>query len=425
MQAIIEPGFIAGRVTPPPSKSITQRAYACALLRKGMTTVHHAGTAADELAMLEAIKALGATVTATDKQQCNIHSNGLAPYGTTVNCGESGLATRLLLPICAMSGAEYTLTGKGTLMNRSLQLPLNALQQLGITLHQGDSLPMTVKGPIVPKSIAFDCGGSAQLLSGLLIALCHTAEEKITIEASGLESRPYVDLTLDMLQQFGYPVTNTDDSRFVIDPQLFMPKAEVSVSIEKDWSSASFALVAGAIAGNMVVNGLRLDSLQADAAVLNVLRSVGVRLIQVRDMITVEHCNLLPFEFDASACPDLFPILAVLAGCCIGDSNIYGVHRLFHKESNRVASIAEMLLAFGIPFSVDDDAFSITGVDSFHGCSIDTYNDHRIAMAAAVGALRAADSVTLDHTDCVKKSYPGFFRDMILSGMVCKFSDAS
>jgi 3-phosphoshikimate 1-carboxyvinyltransferase len=253
--------------------------------------------------------------------------------------------------------------------------------------------------------------------------LCHNAKSKVTISVSGLESVAYVDMTLDMLSEFGYRVQQVQDGKYHIDPQNFSKKSKVTVEIEKDWSSAAYTLVAGAIAGNMVVNGLRLDSLQADAAILQVLASVGVRLTQVRDMIAVEHRNLMPFEFDASGCPDLFPVLAILAGCCNGESNIYGVHRLFHKESNRVASIAEMLLSFGIPFSVDDDAFSITGIDTFRSCTVDTFNDHRIAMAAALGALRADGSVTLNHTKCVKKSYPGFFRDMILSGMVCQFFD--
>ena len=241
----------------------------------------------------------------------------------------------------------------------------------------------------------------------------------MVITVSDLTSKPYIDLTLDVLSQFGKHISHNNYKEFRIDPSLFRIIDVVEIRIEADWSSAAALLVAGAIGGSVTIENLRLDSTQSDKVILDVLRSAGAEIIIEERTITVKCAPLRAFEFDATHCPDLFPVLAILAACCNGESTISGVHRLFNKESNRAESISEMLENFAVPFSLEDDSLCITGVRKLQGTVIDAYHDHRIVMAAAVGALRASGPVDILHAGAVNKSYPGFFDDLIACGVRC------
>ncbi len=355
MKATIEPGRIGGAITAPPSKSLSQRALAAALLHHGTTVIHGAGNSADEQAAIGIIQQLGAKVV-TDMQpnglqKLTITSFGIQPRTTEIDCGESGLAARLFTPIAALHNGPITITGHGSLLRRPMEGISEILPALGVALKSFDGfLPFTVNGPLVATSLTIDVSGSSQLLSGLLFALTACATVPLTLEVTGLESRPYIDLTLDVLAHFGKPVTHQRYKTFHIDPatHTFSPAHEIT--IEADWSSASCLLVAGAIGGEMAVRGLRTGSLQADRAIMTVLQETGANMSIEDNCITTRRSSLQAFEFDATDCPDLFPALAVLATFCRGDSRISGVHRLFHKESNRVESITELLWSFGIPF---------------------------------------------------------------------------
>jgi 3-phosphoshikimate 1-carboxyvinyltransferase len=227
-----------------------------------------------------------------------------------------------------------------------------------------------------------------------------------------LESKPYIDMTLQVLEQFGRPVQHNGYRRFTIDPALFTNAEYINANVEADWSSASCLLVAGAVAGDITLKGLNPDSLQADRKLLSILETCGAQMEVTTDHIRTTRSRMQGFEADATDCPDLFPALAALASFCDGESNIRGVHRLFHKESNRVESITEMLWRFGVTFSVEDDELSINGRETVQWAYIDGYKDHRIVMAAAVCALRAKGPTTITTAEAVSKSYPGFFEDM-------------
>lgn len=423
MQAIIEPGNISGSVTPPASKSMTQRVFAAALLHHGKTIVRNSGTSADETAMLRIAKELGAQVTCIDADTIEINSSGITPVQHNINCHESGLAARLMTFIAATSDMPFTINGSGSLLKRPIGISLHIMQQLGVTLSNHDGyLPLTIQGVMKPVNIIIDGAKSSQLLSGLLMAYCYCATEKVTIEVTDLKSKPYIDLTLQTLALFGKPISHAHYKQFYIDPLLFTTPNEVDVTIERDWSSAAFLLVAGAIAGIVTLHGLDLNSKQADRVIVDVLQQVGAMITETTDTVTIEARALNSFQFDATDCPDLIPILCILAGCCSGQSKICGVHRLIHKESDRKMSISEMLTSFGIAFHIEDNAFCITGAGTFKGGVIDPVSDHRIAMAATVGALRANDKVTINGAEYVRKSYPGFFRDMDMLGVKCGYS---
>jgi 3-phosphoshikimate 1-carboxyvinyltransferase len=428
MKATIEPGRISGSITPPPSKSLTQRALAAALLHKGTTVIHNAGLSADELAATGIIQQLGATVTETisaiGQRTLTIESNGVQPVSGIIHCGESGLAARMFAPIAALHNEPVTLTGTGSLLTRPLTGITKVLASLGVSVSSNlDHLPITLTGPLAPANTEIDASGSSQLLSGLLFALTAVAHAPITLKVKGLVSKPYIDLTIDVLMRFGRRVRHTGYKYFYIDPQQFTYEAHREITIESDWSSASCLLVAGAIAGEITINNLSPTSLQADRKIMKVLDLAGANVQSDGNQITVFRSSLQAFEFDATHCPDLFPAIAVLAAFCRGESIITGLHRLFHKESNRVESITELLWSFGIPCAAEDDALFVEGGERLNGTVIDSYNDHRIVMAAAVCALRARSRVDINGAEAVNKSYPSFFTDMTNCGMNCVFSD--
>ncbi len=424
MKAIIEPGSIGGTLKPPPSKSMTQRAYAAALLHKGKTIIHNAGASDDEKAALQVIQQLGAKIIQQTADAIEILSNGVYPLSQSINCGESGLSARLFTPIAAISGQEISIVGKGSLLRRPMDGIKDVLSALNVTLPGFNGyLPFTLQGPLKARSIKVDASDSSQFLSGLLFALSACVTEQVNIEVTGLKSRPYIDLTLDVLAQSGRTITHNNYKEFYINPALFTYNETNEINIETDWSSAAYFLVAGAIAGEITIENVLTTSKQADKAILEVLRIAGAEIVNDNDNITVKSSNLVAFEFDATHCPDLFPVVAILASCCYGESCIRGVHRLFHKESNRVVSITEMLQDFAVPWSVEDDTLFITGVPHLQGTVIDCYMDHRIVMAASIGALRANGRVDIIHAESVNKSYPGFFKDFILYKAKCIFID--
>lgn len=424
MKITIEPGNISGTTNAPPSKSMTQRVYAGALLHKGRTIIHNAGRSNDEEAALGVIQALGAQVH-RDADTVTVVSSGISA-ADEINCGESGLCARLFIPIAALSNKQITVTGTGSLLKRQLMLPVDVMAQLGVQMQTTNGcLPATLQGALVPTDITIDGSQSSQFLSGLLFAFCNTESNVAhTISVNDLKSRPYVDMTMHVLKLFGCDVRQDEYKVFYTESvQESFRDEDVAITIESDWSSAAYLLVAGAIAGSVKVNGLVNSRLQADNAIVSVLEQVGADVSWENGVLSVKKGKLNAFEFDATERPDLFPVLAVLAACCDGESYIKGVHRLFHKESNRAESISELLMNFDVPYSIEDDTLCITGVRRLQGTVIDPYGDHRIAMAAAVGGLRAGSRVDILDAEVVRKSYPDFFEDLISIGGKCIFND--
>ncbi|MCD6011985.1 MAG: aroA [Flavipsychrobacter sp.] len=417
MKAIIEPGNINGIIAAPPSKSMTQRVYAAALLHKGKTVIHNAGISDDENAALQIIRQLGAKVVSLPDKGMEITSNGVVPISGVINCNESGLGARLFTPIAGLCDQRIQIEGHGTLLRRPMDGFGEILPQLNCYLTGfAGNIPFAIQGPMQAKSIQLDASDGSQFLSGLLFAYSSCVKEAVTITVKGLKSKPYIDMTLEVLAHFGKTITHNNYKEFIIDPAVFTHKDELTINVTGDWSSAAYYLVAGAVAGDITVSNMQIGSKQADVAILEVLKSAGAEVTQIENSFSVKKTRLNAFELDATDCPDLFPVLAILGACCDGESHIRGVHRLFHKESNRVESITEMLHDFAVPFSVEDDTLFITGVPKLQGTIIDSYHDHRIVMAAAIGALRANGPVEITFAESVNKSYPDFFKELIACG---------
>ena len=273
----------------------------------------------------------------------------------------------------------------------------------------GGFLPIGINGPLIPASLVFDASQSSQYLTGLLFAIARVTQQPITLTVNNLQSKPYIALSLSWMKRFGYVVTTKDFNQFIIEP-IPSPKRNMEVTIDGDWSGAAFLLVAAAITGEVTVNGLLEDSLQADRAIINVLKDAGAEVIQTQNTVNV-FCNskLKAFEFDAHDCPDLFPPLVALALGCDGVSTINGASRLIDKESNRAISLQEVFQQLGVTIRIEEDSMFISGPVKVMEGSVSSHGDHRIAMAVAVAALNGLGTVEISGAEAVNKSFPDFF----------------
>lgn len=415
MMAVIQPGKIHGTLTVPASKSVMQRALAAALLRKGKTIIYNPGISNDDIAALKIIQDLGAEVH-HHADHILINSKGVQPQSAMVHCGESGLSVRMFLPIIALSGQLTEVTGEGSLLSRPMDLYDNILPQLQIEVQSnGGRLPVTVKGPLVPADIEVDGSLSSQFITGLLMAFSAAEASEKTIHVLGLKSKPYIDLTLQVMQDFGLKLPkHTQYEHFYFDTETVHPNSStLRYTVESDWSSASFLIVAAAICGTVTLKGLNVYSAQADKRILDVLSLAEVQFSWDDNILTVTDANpIQAFEFDATDCPDLFPPLAVLAAFAKGTSVIKGLSRLAHKESNRGVTLQEELGKMGIRIELFGDDMIVHGTACIQSATVHSRHDHRIAMACAVTALKANGGCTIKEAEAVNKSYPEFYKHL-------------
>jgi 3-phosphoshikimate 1-carboxyvinyltransferase len=312
-------------------------------------------------------------------------------------------------PVAALFPAEIKMTGAASLKKRPLMMITEALSQLGVRCTSaGGFLPLTIHGPMKSGHCVIDGSISSQLLTGLLMALPLTSGNS-QVEVINLKSKPYIDMTLEVLGEFGIRIENKNYTLFIVPGNQKYKSGKFIV--EGDWSGGAFILVAGAINGNLKVHGLRPDSRQSDVAVINALRMAGANMAVGTEVIEISRSDLKCFKFDATESPDLFPPLVALASYCKGTTLIKGVSRLIHKESNRAAVLKEEFGRMGINIEINKDVMSVAG-GLPAGAEINSHGDHRIAMAAAVAAIGASGKVIIHDPQCVAKSYPGFFDDI-------------
>ncbi len=417
MNIIIHPGKLQGIVQAPASKSSMQRACAASLLHEGSSLIYQPGHSNDDLAALDIIQRLGAVV---EKEQdaLRISSRGIRPNASEVNCGESGLSIRMFTPICALSDLPLTINGSGSLLQRPMDFFDRILPRLGVSINsQAGRLPLHIQGPLKARDLEVDGSLSSQFLTGLLMSFSAAfmregeISQTVTLRVNDLKSKPYIDLTLDVMQRFGMwmPENNRYESFIFHAGKQDTAPDLVRYTVEGDWSGGAFLLVAGAIAGPITVRGLDLGSTQADRAVTNALMKAGAAIAMDGKQIDLHPVSLTAFEFDATDCPDLFPPLVALASACEGISLIKGVSRLQHKESNRGLTLQEEFGKMGVKVELDGDLMRIHGVKQLAEAIVHSRHDHRIAMACAVAALRAKGPVHIEEAEAVNKSYPDFY----------------
>ncbi len=429
MKVTIHPSSIKGIVQAPASKSSMQRACAAALLCGRETILKNPGHSNDDKAAIRVIKGLGAQVETLADGSLKIISHGVNPDCGAVNCGESGLGIRMFAPIVAMSKKRITIDGEGSLLSRPMDFFDEVLPRLNVeTRSNNGRLPLKLKGPLEPKNIEVDGSLSSQFLTGLLMAYSASGASDTTIKVKNLKSRPYIDLTLKVMADFGMKVPENRNYEYfyfpgssVVNRQSAVVSRESSVgkyTVEGDWSGGAFLLVAGAIAGNITVRGLDPASTQADKAILQALKDAGANM-QVSDKqirIGPPVGMLKAFRFNATDCPDLFPPLVALASYCEGTSAIEGVNRLAHKESDRGLTLQEEFGKMGTAITLQGDLMLVKRGVPLQSAHVHSRHDHRIAMACAVAALKAGGNVIIDEAQAVNKSYPDFYDHLKLLG---------
>jgi 3-phosphoshikimate 1-carboxyvinyltransferase len=404
---------INGIVSAPASKSMTQRAFACALFGK-RTVIRNASDCDDAKTALGIISTLGAKV---HERREKIVVEGIRAEHKTkknrkifLNCNESGFCIRAFSAIAGVFDSEIVLNAKGSLLQRPLGMIEEPLKKLGaecVTM-QGKA-PVNVKGSISAGTVTIDGAITSQFLSGILIALTQ-CEKDSKISVKNLKSKGYVEMTMQTLKEFGAEIkTNNEFNQFFVkgNQKLFARNHFV----EGDWSSAAFLLTAGAIGGKITVKNLHKKTKQPDARIIEVLKNAGAEITWKKNGVTAKKNNLNAFEFDVNESPDLFPVTCVLACACKGKSIIHGTERLMHKESNRAKIMALELKKIGGKVKLKKNSAEITGCALSGGC-VDSHKDHRIAMALKVAEIISEKKIEVKNTECVSKSFPGFFETM-------------
>ena len=480
----------------PVSKSFAQRAIIAAALAHGTSHLKGYTPCGDNEAALQVARNLGAEIqqdgtsltikgisaslgslkailNAADDSGYRVEGECSAEQpGTTLHVGESGLLTRMMIPLMAqLCPDKVTFTGEKTLLGRPLTGAKEILEAFEVEACNDDrsidgsddvlKVPLTLKGPLKPGRVDVSGEHGSQIISGLLMAL-PLSDRNSTLVVHGPKSIPYMFITLEVLKKFGIKTGNemlggrdfleSDGDWSLCTEMVFKVKGgqhykAADIDLEGDWSAAANFLVAGAIFGKVQLEGLDTTSLQADLSIMDILMDAGASLSQVdgnRGVITVQRAPLKSFSVDASNCPDLFPIISVLAAFCQGTSRLGGVGRLANKESDRAKAIIEMLTQMGVKAVIDGDEMVIEGhslaqrllgsrtagqavdggtqtVDSdmsdgltdnrpglLHGGTYTSHHDHRMVMALKVASLGADAPITIDDEACVAKSFPQF-----------------
>ncbi len=426
MNVTIHPSTLSGSIQSNASKSSMQRACAAALLCNGTSIIKNPGNSNDDKAAMDIIQRLGAEIK-IENGDLFIDSSGVSKVsslggdleGAEINCGESGLSIRMFTPIIALSEKEMIINGSGSLLKRPMDFFDEILPVLQVKIKSNSGkLPLVLQGPLIPTDIEINGSLSSQFLTGLLMAYASANAKNVTIRVKDLKSKPYVDLTLEVMKAFGMkvPENKNYEAFYFDDKDIFYDITYREYTVEGDWSGAAFLLVAGAIAGNITVKGLDVFSTQADKAVLQALMDCGCKLSIQSEQIEIGTATMHAFHFNATECPDLFPPLVALASYCNGKSVIEGTTRLTHKESNRALTLQEEFAKLGVQIDLQDDLMIVHGGSKLKSAIVHSRHDHRIAMACAVAALKAEGDVIIEEAEAINKSYPDFYEHLKLLG---------
>ena len=395
----IQPGALNGRILVPPSKSAAHRAVICSFLAGGNNIFPVGEQLSDDiLATIQAMQ----TITAS-------HSSD----PLQIDCGESGSTLRFLIPIAAALGIHSEFTGRGRLPERPIGVYLDCLPEHGVSCKTLGGLPLAIDGQLLPGKFILPGNISSQFITGLLLALPLLNRDSELILSSPLESAGYVDMTVEMMCNFGVNIDKVENGWHIRGNQAYQPR---EYRVERDWSQAAFFLAAGALGSKIELEGLNPTSCQGDRIAEKLFRAFGAAIQWKNSILCVSPGTLRGIEVDASQIPDLVPALAVTAALCEGQTHIYNAQRLRIKESDRLAAITDGLKCLGGNIVETPDSLLIKGVRKLHGGIVEGRHDHRIVMAFTVAALKADGSVTITDAQSIRKSYPSFFSDFTQLG---------
>lgn len=430
MNVNITPHKVYGKISAIGSKSHAHRVLiAASLLAKGRTKVYNLTVSEDISATINCLKELGVCITPTYKNDgitknvcCesvkdvySVIPPSTFPRKVKLDFGESGTTMRFMLPIMAALGVETEFTGCGNLLSRPIKPIFDLLSSAGITVDD-----KRISGKLKSGNYEIESGISSQFISGTMIALSLLdGESKLTVKGNPV-SIGYVEMTVATLKNFGVEINKTVDGYIIEGRSRDFSCFDKTILckdtyIDGDWSAAANFLIAGAIDGDVEIQGLTIKTEQGDKAVLNVLKDCGASVLFYDNSIRITQNGLKAFDYYAENTPDIVPILCVLAAFCNGITHIYGVNRLKFKESDRLCAILQFLRRAQIEVRYDEDTLIIEGGKPIGG-EFNPFNDHRIAMCEAILACYAKGKSIINGVECINKSHPTFFEDLISLG---------
>lgn len=418
----ITPTVLNGKVMIPTSKSVSHRAIIAAGLAKGISRISNVILSEDIVSTMTGMEALGVSIKVMDSIEegepvtLEVQGNpNLRIVNHTIDCRESGSTLRFLIPLACLSEGEVTFTGQGKLVERPLDAYYEIFQEQGLYYQNTEGfLPLTVHGSMKPGIFKLKGNVSSQFITGLMFSLPLLKGDSKIIITTEMESKGYVDLTIDVLKKFGVTIQNNNYREFLVTGNQRYTNRDYE--IEGDYSQAAFWIVAGIIGENITSLGLNSHSLQGDKAILEITKAMGADLRITAEEVEARGTRTRGTVIDASQCPDLVPVLAVLGALSKGTTKIINAERLRIKESDRLKAISTELNKLGAKITELPDGLLIEGVEELTGGTVDSWNDHRIAMAMAVASQRSSGALTITGSNAVNKSYPHFWKDFIKLG---------
>jgi 3-phosphoshikimate 1-carboxyvinyltransferase len=405
MKVSIGKSEIKGKLTAPPSKSYTIRGLMCAALAKGKSHILNPLSSDDTEAASKVLGQVGINIQ-KGEGYWQVSGGCFQKPTEELFCRDSAATLRFMTAISSLIPGRCRLVPGPSLSKRPIKPLISALAQLGIRCHIKDTTVIIDGGRLGGGKTRLPGDVSSQFVSALLL-ISPLAEEEVTILlTTPPRSKPYLEMTLDCMKRFGVEVRASDDlAQFEVSRQAYKP---TKYQIEGDWSSASYLLALGAASGQVVITNLTRDSFQGDRIMLNLLQEMGAEVVISESSIMVRKSKLRAIKADLADCIDLLPTMAVLAAVAYGQSQFTGISRARLKESNRVLALKEGLAGMGIPVTEEEDRLTIIGTKPT-GSTIDSFGDHRIAMAFSILGSVVGDT-TINGAECVAKTYPEFWQ---------------
>lgn len=420
------PTKLQGKVSVPPSKSLAHRAIIAAGLSKGISRIENIEYSQDIKATIKAMEALGTII---EQHEDYLIVNGNYTFsknntmpGVEIDCEESGSTLRFMVPISIVNENKVRFIGRGNLGKRPLNTFYEIFERQNIGyLYRENILDLNIVGTLKPDLYRIPGNISSQFITGLLFALPLLSGDSIIEMTSPLESKGYIDLTMQVLKLYGIEVINHEYKQFIIRGRQEYKATDYRV--EADFSQAAFYLVAGALGNDVTLLDLNLESLQGDKATLDFLQAMNCTLEKNDDGIKVISHGLKSTIVDASQCPDVIPVVSLALALSQGSSQVINAKRLRIKECDRLSATVKELNTLGAKVIEHEDSMEFTGVNGLTGGHVSSHNDHRMAMMLAIASTICKQPVVIDNKECVKKSYPSFWDDFEMLGGKINGSD--
>lgn len=395
------PSKLSGEVDIPSSKSMTHRDLICAALSKGRSKISNVSFSDDIHATISALRACGANISISGNSVSVDGIAGNVPESADIDCCESGSTLRFMIPVTAALGISAVYRGQGRLPERPITPYIRELSKNGTSFSYDNTMPFMIGGRLRPGIFEMEGNVSSQFITGLMFALPLLDGDSEIRLLSRLESKPYADMTISCLKNFGIDIAETENGYFIRGGQEYRA---ADIVVEGDYSQAAFFYVSNVLGNSVKINNLFGKSVQGDK-----------KIVEIIENLCYNNYRPQGFKIDASDIPDLVPVLAVLGTFCEGKTVIYNAARLKIKESDRLAATASAINALGGKVTPTDDGLIIEHAELIGG-TVDSAGDHRIVMSMAIAATVCSNPVVIKNAGAVGKSYPDFFRDYINLG---------